>query len=170
METEQRSNGCGEAQVQRNARRASVMIRRTATLSGTSQGQTRRNQPQSPVQKRVFQPTYRLAPQRPLIMPSVDRHLSRMVNESVECLQQFHPRNAPIFGQRLAQEINRSMKAFQFDRFRIICIVNLVEKVNQSFVCKMGHLLDYETDRWTSCQYENESYLLHVDVFFVYML
>ena len=83
-------------------------------------------------------------------------------------MPEYNSIRAQQVAESLANDIKFRLKLQQFDRFRMLVIVNVAEKQKQTVAWKMGFLWDVESDQWTSFQYETNSYVLKVVVFGVY--
>lgn len=119
---------------------------------------------------RTFQPTYRLEPQRPLCLETINRVLQRTVVVALtnQAVTQYSANRANRFCQNLSREIMQRMRAEDFDRYRSIAVVTMVEKNNQSMQQKMGFTWDTELDQWASYVVETRSFFLNAVVLWVY--
>lgn len=119
----------------------------------------------------IYQGTYRMVPKVPFNIEQVNELLKNITNSAIrnnQFMKDYLPQRANNFVQDLSIELNMTIRTLKFDRFRIVVIVNLIEKAQQSYISKMAFLIDKDNDRWTSHKYECNSYILHVLAFGVY--
>lgn len=117
-----------------------------------------------------FQATYRLLSQAPLNLEQMYTITKRTVDMAIasNALDRYNAARANRFCQSLAREIQRCIVAEKFDRFRIVALVTMVERTNQSAVAKMGFLWDAEQDNWTAYHCECRDFEINALVLGVY--
>lgn len=120
--------------------------------------------------ERIYQPTYRCEPRIPLDMEHIRFIIKVCVTNHVMAanMDSYQSSSAMQFCDDLAYEIRIRIKVLRFDRFRLIVLVNLLEKQQQGACWKMAFLWDKKFDQWTSYQYETKTYILNVVVLNVY--
>lgn len=120
--------------------------------------------------ERKFQPTYRMVSQAPLNLEHMYNITKRTVDTAIasNAMERYNPARANRFCQSLAREIQRCIAAEGFDRFRIVAVVTMLEKANQSTVAKLGFLWDAEQDNWTAYHYECRDFVVNALVLGVY--
>lgn len=120
--------------------------------------------------KVTFQPTYRLEPQRPISLETIEKTLERTMRMALtnQAVETYSSSRANRFCQSLSREIMLNFRAQDFDRFRVICVVSMVEKNNQSMQLKMGFVWDSEWDQWTYHMIEMKTFFLEAYIFCVY--
>ncbi|XP_037954417.1 dynein light chain Tctex-type protein 2B-like [Teleopsis dalmanni] len=70
--------------------------------------------------------------------------------------------------ESLAADIRNKIKKLNYRRYRIICVVSLVEKQNQGVNMRMRYLMDEKLDNYTNYVYERPTYFIVVTLFLVY--
>lgn len=80
----------------------------------------------------------------------------------------YDPSKASKFTENLALEIGLTLQA-RDDRFKIIVLVTIVQKNEQSAVCKTGFLWDATQDHWSEYAFDCRTFQLITSVFCVYL-
>lgn len=118
-----------------------------------------------PVQR--FQPTYRLKSSSPFDREQCENIINKVMKRFLE-IYNYTAQSAPIFCQHICQEINRRLKNCKYDRYRLICVVTIGAKGQQSVRCVAKFLWDPETDMYTNIAYERQTFFVIVTVYALY--
>lgn len=112
----------------------------------------------------------RLPPHIPKQFYCLNYHLKNIVDNAIRKtgMLQYNPQKAMGFTENLSIEIGLSLKTRK-DRFRTVVLVTIVQKCDQSAVCKMGFLWDATQDHWNHYAYDCRSYTLTACVLCVYV-
>lgn len=120
--------------------------------------------------KRRYEPTYRLESKNPFHV----EHVFNLIKFAVEDFfispnfQDYSPKKSVRFIQRLSYKINYLLLQQNYDRFRHIVLVTIIENQLQSFVSRAGFLWSKNVDNWTTYTVQQPTYLLNVTCFGVY--
>ncbi len=76
-------------------------------------------------------------------------HLKNIVETAIRKtgMYIYDARKASIFTENLSLEIGLTLKA-RGDRFKVVVLVTIMQKNEQSAVCKLGFLWDASQDHW----------------------
>ncbi|XP_037048911.1 tctex1 domain-containing protein 1-like isoform X2 [Bradysia coprophila] len=99
------------------------------------------------------------------------RILQSTIEEQLKTDKFFQTYNAQIsskFCQILSREIRGRIKMLRHDRFRIVCIVAIIEKLQQFIDYKMGFNVDPKCDNYSTFTYEGATCYIVATVFMVY--
>lgn len=120
--------------------------------------------------ERTLQATYRLVSQAPLNLERMYNITKYTVDTAIaaSALERYNPSRANRFCQSLAREIQKRIVYEEFDRFRIIAMVTMMEKGNQSGQMQLGFLWESEQDQWTDYHYECRDFVINALVVGVY--
>lgn len=118
-----------------------------------------------------YEPTYRMTSQKPMNFAHVDFIIKNSVRAALQ-----HPRDlkynsaqAMKLCDELTKEIHFRIKLMQYDRYKVIVLVNVFEKLMQGIHWKMGFIWDTESDQWTSYQQDANEFTVSVVVLGVYL-
>lgn len=118
-----------------------------------------------PIQR--FQPTFQLQSSNPFNREQCENIINRLMERFLAFFK-YTEKLAPIYCQNICQEINRRLKNCKYNRYRLICVVTICEKRQQSFKCVAKFLWDAETDMYTNITYERTTFFVIVTVFALY--
>ncbi|XP_029032820.2 dynein light chain Tctex-type protein 2B-like [Osmia bicornis bicornis] len=74
----------------------------------------------------------------------------------------------PKICESVATDIRERIKKLNFDRYRIVVNVTIVEKASQSICTSMGFLWDAERDNYSTFTYEARTFHAYCCVFGLY--
>ncbi|RZF48413.1 hypothetical protein LSTR_LSTR007580 [Laodelphax striatellus] len=94
-----------------------------------------------------------------LLQEVMDERLTDLVYEQTACTK---------LCVELAADIRAKVKALLFDRYKLICFVQICEKNNQSVVSQSKFLWDSERDKYASYSFENTTLLAAALVYGIY--
>ncbi|CAD1478306.1 unnamed protein product, partial [Heterotrigona itama] len=114
-----------------------------------------------------YQNTYRLEPYNPFKIDPVDKIIKTIMitkledisYDAVECLNVC---------QSVATDIREKIKNLNFDRYKIVVNVTIIEKANQSIQSSMGFLWDAKRDNYSIFTYEARTFHAYCCVFALY--
>lgn len=98
-----------------------------------------------------------------LIQEAVDRKLAEDADNRL-----YDPVRAKLMCQALSKDIRVKVKDMQLERYRIVCIVAIVEKQLGTVCYKMKLCVDGESDYYGNFKYETAQYYIIVTVLIVY--
>ncbi|KAL9912634.1 dynein light chain Tctex-type protein 2B isoform 1-T1 [Glossina fuscipes fuscipes] len=70
--------------------------------------------------------------------------------------------------ENLAAEIRDRVRKCNYKRYRIVCLLSLIEKQNQGATMSMRHSMDEKMDNFTSLIYERPTYFIIAIVYLVH--
>lgn len=118
---------------------------------------------------RIYEPTYRIESKHPFNVAHIECLVEKCTKENVsEYMPIYKGNNASQFAKELSQEIRFRVKLQHFDRYRLVIIVNVVEKQFQTVCMKVGFLWDSQRDLWAHYRHETKTFIVNVAVFGVY--
>lgn len=83
-------------------------------------------------------------------------------------LDKYDADNATKFIDELSKDIKTRIKLPNYDRYRIVVVVNVFEKVNQSMNWKINFLWEPDRDLWTFFRHETNTFVITVIVCGIY--
>lgn len=114
---------------------------------------------------RRFEPTYRLESQNAIDIEHVNFLVRMCTLRSIDDhFPKYNADSATTFADELGREIRMRLKLLHYDRYRIVVVVNVVEKLRQSINSKIGFLWEHETDLWTTFRHETPTFIVNVIV------
>lgn len=82
----------------------------------------------------------------------------------------YDPIRAKLMCQALSRDIKNRVKVLKnLPRYRIVCLVTIIEKFLQSIDYKMKHLLDPQRDFFAHFKFENAQFYILATVYVIYM-
>ena len=115
----------------------------------------------------VMEPTFRLEPTKPFSVSRIVAMLEPLLNERLDEFE-YSPNLARWFARKLSDEIKNRIKRMNFERYKIVCIVNIGEKLDQSIKIASRCLWNDHIDTLASYTWQNESAFCCVTVFGIY--
>lgn len=152
---------CGKEPSQLSVASRSGNSRRQHTLDGRPF-----INPRNPFSTR--QPTCQLQSKNPIDIEYVQYLVKRCTLHNLQNFVNYDPEKAAEIAEELGRDIRTRIKLLNYDRYKIIVTVNIVEKAHQSLHWKIGFLWEHECDLWTYFQHEAQSYVLTAIVCGVY--
>ncbi|NXF05782.1 TC1D3 protein, partial [Smithornis capensis] len=67
--------------------------------------------------------------------------------------------SSPSLCASISEEILKAVKAFEFDRYKYVVSVLIVEKANQAMIVASRCLWDVQRDTWVSAKCETETFI-----------
>ncbi|XP_055380073.1 dynein light chain Tctex-type 5 [Condylostylus longicornis] len=80
----------------------------------------------------------------------------------------YDPWKSAQLAESLAVEIRDRVKTLNYRKYRIVCLLSVVEKKNQGLDYKMKFLVDEKMDNFTTYIHERATYNIVATVFLVY--
>ncbi|OXU25228.1 hypothetical protein TSAR_005285 [Trichomalopsis sarcophagae] len=114
-----------------------------------------------------YQNSYRLESRNVFKLETVDKLVETIMNENLESFT-YEPKEAVKICTETASEIQRKIRALNFDRYKIGVTVSIVEKASQSMDSSMGFLWDKDRDNYTTYSLEGHTYYAICCVYAVY--
>ncbi|XP_071800180.1 dynein light chain Tctex-type 5-like [Asterias amurensis] len=108
-----------------------------------------------------MEPATRFVPEkvRPILIETLEKELENMEYEPVLCSMQ---------SKSIAQEIKLRVKALNYARFKIVCLVNIGEKRDQDVRLGSRCLWDSSRDNFACASYENPYIYATATVYAIY--
>lgn len=124
--------------------------------------------PKKPI--RIQQPTYQIASKNPFNIEQINVLVKKCTLYNLKnSFNKYNAENATKFINELSNDIKMRIKLLNFDRYRIVVIVNVMEKVNQSMNWKIQFLWESERDLWTFYRHETNTFVITVIVCGIYL-
>lgn len=118
-----------------------------------------------------FQPTYRLESSNPFSASYVRDFLGKFIEDRMEEIGKVDfskEKHVRKICERLSMDILQKIKAKEFDRYKIMVNVTLIEKFHQGFCNSIGCMWDPETDAMVTNVYERKDLCVITAVFGIY--
>ncbi|VVC93313.1 unnamed protein product [Leptidea sinapis] len=116
---------------------------------------------------RTYQPTYQLNPRKRVSVESLNKLLKRMVDSELNEIE-YSDKMIPEICTNLAENIRNVVKEEKYDRYRIIVLVTIGQRRQQSVQMFHSFLWDHERDAFASYNYENCHIFANVVVYCIY--
>ncbi|PZC82818.1 hypothetical protein B5X24_HaOG209603 [Helicoverpa armigera] len=116
----------------------------------------------------LFLPTYRLEPRVKFHVPSVEKVINKVL-DFYFTEYEYNVVQSPGLTVIMAGEIMKGVKAFYFDRYRIIAVVTIAQKRQQSYNNAVAFLWDHTRDNLVDIFREVSTAFVQVTVFGVYL-
>lgn len=113
-----------------------------------------------------FQPTYRLESQNPINLDRCEKIIKDILDVQLKDFK--FTKYSTTLTRNLSEEIKSRIKMQLFDRYRLICVVTIGEKIMQSLVCKACFLWDSEKDTFINYIYDTPNFFAYVTLYGVY--
>ncbi|KAF7994190.1 hypothetical protein HCN44_011459 [Aphidius gifuensis] len=101
-----------------------------------------------------YQNTYRLESLNSLKIDSIDEIVKTTMSNRLEDFI-YDETTAPALCTQVAQEIKKKIIKLDFDRYKLLVIVTMIEKASQSLEINAGFLWDIERDNYSTYTYDN---------------
>ncbi|XP_055686056.1 uncharacterized protein LOC129791742 [Lutzomyia longipalpis] len=82
--------------------------------------------------------------------------------------KEYDPIRAKLMCQALSKDIRNRVKGLNLRRYRIVCLVTIIEKFLQSIDYKMKLLLDPDRDFFANFKFENAQFYILATVYVIY--
>ncbi|CAH2226582.1 jg420 [Pararge aegeria aegeria] len=116
----------------------------------------------------TYLPTYQLGPNYKFHLPTVQKLTDELLDELWDG-HKYNVQDSPALALRIAGELMRKLKAIQFNRYRLICVVTIGQKRAQSYNNAVSFLWDHERDNYVDVQREVTTAFIQVTTFGVYL-
>ncbi|XP_022087257.1 tctex1 domain-containing protein 1-like [Acanthaster planci] len=121
----------------------------------------------APRQKVEYENSYRMEPPKrfvpervkQILCDTLEKELANMTYEPVSCSTQC---------KSIAQEVKLRVRALDYQRFKLVCIVNIGEKRDQDVRLGSRCLWDANRDNFACASYENQHIYATATVYAVY--
>ncbi|KOX71548.1 Tctex1 domain-containing protein 1 [Melipona quadrifasciata] len=114
-----------------------------------------------------YQNTYRLEAYNPFKIDPVDRIINTIMITKLEDIS-YDAAECLNVCQSIATDIREKIKNLNFDRYKIVVYVTIIEKANQSIQSSMGFLWDARRDNYSTFTYEARTFHAYCCVFALY--
>ncbi|CAG4946801.1 unnamed protein product [Colias eurytheme] len=119
-------------------------------------------------QVRTYQPTYQLNPRKRFNTEIIEKILRRIVDSELEEIE-YSEKAVPELCISLAENIRTAIKEENYDRYRIIVLVTIGQRRQQSVHMFHSFLWDHDRDAFASYNFENCQIYANVVVYGVYL-
>lgn len=118
----------------------------------------------------TLQPTFRLEPRKRPNIEFMNNTLRRVVDTACQNrpLERFIISRARRFCSSIAREIQMQVTCEEYDRYRVVVKVIMIEQANQTGVSKLAFIWDTDKDVWTNYVKETPLFTLNATVCAVY--
>lgn len=125
--------------------------------------------PQKITQQRIYEPTYQLVSHNPVNFDHVNVIIRNCVMQDINyVMPTYDALNVMRIIRNICNDIKFRIQIQNFDRYRAVVIVNVVEKSDQGMNWQVGTLFDSTSDGWSTFQYETPTYFVTVIVACIY--
>ncbi|BES91008.1 Tctex-1 family [Nesidiocoris tenuis] len=111
--------------------------------------------------------TFQLDSINPFKPQTVHKIIEDVLTEAMDGFY-YNPKEAPVLCKQLSIRIRNRVKALKFERYRIICVVEIVQKNLQGVRSVCSFLWDPQRDHFTTFQFDKFDLLAIAYVFGVY--
>ncbi|XP_034840274.1 dynein light chain Tctex-type protein 2B-like [Maniola hyperantus] len=116
----------------------------------------------------TYLPTYQLGSTYKFHLPTVQKITDQVLDEHWTG-HKYNVQDSPALALRIAGELMRRLKAIQFNRYRIICVVTIGQRRAQSYNNAVAFLWDHEQDNYVDVNREVTTAFIQVTTFGVYL-
>ncbi|XP_045778018.1 dynein light chain Tctex-type 5-A-like isoform X2 [Maniola jurtina] len=116
---------------------------------------------------RTYQPTYQLHSRKRFNIEDVEKTLQRIVTSELEEVE-YSDKTAADLCLSLTENIRTAIKEENYDRYRIIVVVSIGQRRQQSVHVFHSFLWDHERDGYVSYNFENCHMFANVVVYGIY--
>ncbi|XP_034835213.1 dynein light chain Tctex-type 5-A-like [Maniola hyperantus] len=116
---------------------------------------------------RTYQPTYQLNSRKRFSIEDVEKTLQRIVTSELEELE-YSDKTAADLCLSLTENIRTAIKEENYDRYRIIVVVSIGQRRQQSVHVFHSFVWDHERDGYASYNFENCHMFANVVVYGIY--
>ncbi|XP_038049564.1 tctex1 domain-containing protein 1-like [Patiria miniata] len=121
----------------------------------------------APKHKEEYENSYRMEPPKrfvpervkQILCETLEKELANMTYEPISCSTQC---------KSIAQEVKLRVKALDYQRFKLVCIVNIGEKRDQDVRLGSRCLWDADRDNFACASYENQHIYATATVYAIY--
>ncbi|XP_076680633.1 dynein light chain Tctex-type 5 [Andrena cerasifolii] len=113
------------------------------------------------------QNTYRLEAYKPFKVDPVDKIVKIIMTSRLEDVS-YDAVECPKVCESVATDIREKIKKLNFDRYKIVVNVTIIEKASQSVQNSVGFLWDAERDNYSTFTYEARTFHAYCCVFGIY--
>ncbi|XP_054764760.1 dynein light chain Tctex-type 5-like [Lytechinus pictus] len=114
-----------------------------------------------------FENTYRMEPKKRFVAERVEPIMNDVLEKHLEKVS-YEPIQCSILAKTIVSEIKIQVKELDFERYKIICLVDIGEKRDQDIHMGSRCLWDHQRDTFASATYENHSLFAAAIVFAIY--
>ncbi|XP_076651241.1 dynein light chain Tctex-type 5 isoform X2 [Halictus rubicundus] len=114
-----------------------------------------------------YQNTYRLEAYNPFKVDPVDKIVQTTMNNKLEDIS-YDPTTCLKACESIAADIRSKIKNLNFDRYKVVVAVTIVEKSGQSIQSSLGFMWDPEKDNYSTFAYEARTFHAYCCVFGIY--
>ncbi|XP_031837254.1 dynein light chain Tctex-type 5 [Nomia melanderi] len=111
--------------------------------------------------------TYRLEAHNPFKIDPVDRIVETTMINKLEDIS-YDATTCPQVCKSVAADIKEKIRKLNFDRYKIVVNVTIIEKTGQSIQSSVGFLWDSEKDNYSTFSYEARTFHAYCCVFGIY--
>lgn len=113
------------------------------------------------------EPTYRMEPQRKFDTEKVEGIIRDIVESRMSGLK-YHPKFCPNMCKIISDDIKDSVKKLRFDRYKIVALVHIGEKKDQSTVVASRCAWDQAVDSYATYAMTNATLFCTASVYGIY--
>ncbi|XP_026763485.2 dynein light chain Tctex-type 5-A-like isoform X1 [Galleria mellonella] len=117
---------------------------------------------------RTYQPTYQLNPKKRFDAEQIQKILQRVVSYELNEVE-YSEKQIPELCLSLAETLRNAIKEENYNRYRIIVMVSIGQRRQQSVHIFHSFLWDHERDAFATFNYENCHLFANVVVYGVYL-
>ncbi|CAL7933070.1 unnamed protein product [Xylocopa violacea] len=104
-----------------------------------------------------YQNVYRLSAYNPFKVDPVDKIVKTTMITNLEDIS-YDAENCQKICESIATDIREKIKKLNFDRYKIVVVVTIIEKASQSVQSSMGFLWDATRDNYSTFSYEARTF------------
>ncbi|XP_006616794.1 tctex1 domain-containing protein 1-like [Apis dorsata] len=114
-----------------------------------------------------YQNTYRLNAYNPFKVDPVDKIVKMIMINKLEDIS-YDGTECSKICESVATDIREKIKNLNFDRYKIVVNLTIIEKANQGIQSIMGFLADTERDNYSTFTYEARTFYAYCFAFGIY--
>lgn len=114
------------------------------------------------------EPTYRMEPLKKFQPKKVEDAIKEVVGERINDKTEYNPRISKMLTRVISEEVKQKVKSLNFDRYKLVCMVTIGEKRDQTMLCTSRCIWDTRFDSYSAYTFENPRMFCTVTVYGIY--
>ncbi|KAH3848591.1 dynein light chain Tctex-type protein 2B-like [Dreissena polymorpha] len=113
------------------------------------------------------EPTYRMEPKRLFKHAPIERVIKETLERQLTGAR-YDPKKGALWAKTMSEDIKHQVKKLGYDRYKIVCVITLCQKSEQTAICSSRCQWDAKTDTYASFSFSNESLICNATVYGIY--
>ncbi|KAI5707959.1 hypothetical protein M8J76_007686 [Diaphorina citri] len=112
--------------------------------------------------------TYRMSSLNPFQPDRVEKIVKEVVHSHLNETTQYDPETAKEISLTMTAELRDRVKQLEFERYKLVCIVDIVQKSNLDMVSSASFLWNADHDRYAGITFHNNYLVCAAYVYGIY--